>query len=60
MPLSALKWQQQHLASSCPGVTLLDHSSDPELQVRLGTACSTAACALQLMKVFACQEKYVF
>ena len=38
VPLSALKWQQRHLANSCPGVTLLDHSSDPELQVRLGTA----------------------
>ena len=38
MPLSALKWQQQHLASSCPDVTLLDHSSDPELQVSLGMA----------------------
>ena len=38
VPLSALKWQQRHLASSCPDVTLLDHSSDPELQARLGTA----------------------
>ncbi|KAK9821762.1 hypothetical protein WJX81_005452 [Elliptochloris bilobata] len=35
VPLSALKWQQRQLMGGCPGVTLLDHSSDPELQTNL-------------------------
>ena len=58
VPLSALKWQQQHLASSCPGVTLLDHSSDPELQVRLGMASCSLHCCMHFAGVCMSSERY--